>query len=139
MNQVSSNGQSTLQSDLGLILDDPFAQPYYKIESADAYYMLGLRDLGISSAKKVVLIDPKNPTYLQVLATMQETAGNFSEAIMTRSTLTKYDPYNVKNYLQLAKLYKQVGDRTSAIKMRDKIVELAPNSESAESVKAEIQ
>ena len=139
MNQVNSNGASTLQSDLSFILDDPFAQPYYKIEAADAFYILGIKDLAVSSAKRVVEIDPINPTYLSVLATMQETAANFSEAIKIRITLSEYDPYNVKNYLQLIKLYKQVGDTPGAVKMRDKIIALAPNSETAELAKVEIQ
>jgi O-antigen ligase len=139
MNQMNSNGGSTLQSDLSFILDDPFAQPYYKIEAADAFYILNIKDLAISSAKRVVEIDPINPTYLSVLATMQETAANFSEAIKIRITLSEYDPYNVKNYLQLVKLYKQVGDSPSAVKMRDKIIALAPNSETAELAKIEIQ
>jgi tetratricopeptide (TPR) repeat protein len=73
------------------------------------------------------------------LATMYETMGKYSDAIKQRTDLINYDPNNAKNYLQLIKLYKQVGDLNSATKMYEKIISLAPNSEAANLAKAEIQ
>jgi len=138
-NQVSAQGQGTLQTDLNLVINDPLAQPYYKIESADIFYMLGDSQSAIDAAEKIVKLDPVNSTYLGVLATMYEQSSRFNDAIKQRIILSKYDPNNAKNYLQLLKLYKQIGDSQNAVKMRDQIISLAPNSETANLAKSEIQ
>lgn len=137
MNQINNGAQSTLQKDLNFILMDSFAQPYYKIEAADAFYMLRMNDQAIKGAEHVVKLDPVNPIYMGTLATMYETMGQYTNAISLRVKLIAFDPYNAKNYLQLLKLYKQVGDLQSAIKMQDKIITLAPNSETANLAKSE--
>ena len=138
MNQINNGAQSTLQEDLNFILMDPFAQPYYKIEAADAFYMLRMNDQAINGAEHVVKLDPVNPIYMGTLATMYETIGQYTNAINLRIKITSFDPYNAKNYLQLLKLYKQVGDLQNAIKMREKIITLAPNSETANLAKSEV-
>lgn len=138
MNQINNGAQSTLQEDLNFILMDPFAQPYYKIEAADAFYMLRMNDQAIKGAEHVVKLDPVNPIYMGTLATMYETMGQYTNAINLRVKLISFDPYNAKNYLQLLKLYKQVGDLENAIKMREKIITLAPNSETANLAKSEV-
>ena len=138
-NQASTQGQGTLQADLSLVISDPLAQPYYKIEAADMFFMLGDNQAAITAAEKVVKYDPINSTYLGVLATMYEAAGRFNEAINQRVILSKYDPNNARNYLQLIKLYKQVGDITNATRMLDKIVLLTSDSEVADLARSELQ
>ena len=138
-NQASTQGQGTLPADLSSVIDDPLAQPYYKIEAADMFFMLGDNQAAITAAEKVVEYDPINSTYLGVLATMYEAAGRFDEAINQRVTLSRYDPNNAKNYLQLIKLYKQVGDLANAKLMLDKIVLLTPGSEVADLARRELQ
>lgn len=137
--QTTQNNQSKIQGDLEFIINDPFSQPYYKIESADSLYMLGLRDIAIESARKVVAIDPINPTYIGVLATMYEASGGYNNAIKQRINLINVDPNNAKNYLQLLRLYKQIGDVNNASLMLGKIISLTPNSEIAKLAKSEIQ
>jgi O-antigen ligase len=138
-NQVSTQGQGTLQTDLNLVINDPLAQPYYKIEAADMFFMLGNIQEAITAAEKVLRQDPINPTYIGVLATMYEASGRFNKAIDQRIELSKYDPNNAKNYLQLIKLYKQVGDITNATQMLNKIVSLTPSSEVADLARRELQ
>ena len=138
-NQISSQGQGNLQADLNLVINDPLAQPYYKIEAADMFFMLGNSQAAITAAEKVVKQDPINPTYIGVLATMYEASSRFNEAIDHRLTLSKYDPNNAKNYLQLIKLYKRVGDMTNAKQMLNRIVSLTPNSEVADLARKELQ
>jgi len=137
-NQASAQGQDTLRADLNSVINDPFAQPYYKIEAADMFYMLGDIQVAISAAKKVVKQDPINPTYHGVLATMLEASSQLKESIDQRIILSKYDPNNAKNYLQLIKLYKQVGDLDSATRMLNKIISLTPNSEVADLARKEL-
>jgi len=138
-NQASTQGQGTLPADLSSVIDDPLAQPYYKIEAADMFFMLGDNQAAITAAEKVVEYDPINSTYLGVLATMYEAVGRFDEAINQRVTLSRYDPNNARNYLQLIKLYKQVGDLANAKLMLDKIVLLTPGSEVADLARRELQ
>jgi tetratricopeptide (TPR) repeat protein len=138
-NQISTQGQGNLQTDLNLVINDPLAQPYYKIEAADMFFMLGNGQEAITAAEKVLRQDPINPTYIGVLATMFEASGRFNEAIDQRIELSKYDPNNAKNYLQLVKLYKQVGDITNATQMLNKIVSLTPSSEVADLARRELQ
>lgn len=138
-NQISSQGQGNLQADLNLVINDPLAQPYYKIEAADMFFMLGNSQAAITAAEKVVKQDPRNPTYIGVLATMYEASSRFNEAIDHRLTLSKYDPNNAKNYLQLIKLYKRVGDMTNAKQMLNRIISLTPNSEVADLARKELQ
>jgi O-antigen ligase len=138
-NQISTQGQGNLQTDLNLVINDPLAQPYYKIEAADMFFMLGNTQAAITAAEKVLRQDPINPTYIGVLATMFEASSRFNEAIDQRIELSKYDPNNAKNYLQLIKLYKQVGDVTNATQMLNKIVSLTPSSEVADLARRELQ
>ena len=138
-NQARTQGQGTLQADLSSVISDPLAQPYYKIEAADMFFMLGDNQAAITAAEKVVKYDPINSTYLGVLATMYEAVGRFDEAINQRVTLSRYDPNNARNYLQLIKLYKQVGDLANATRMLDKIVLLTPGSEVADLARRELQ
>jgi len=138
-NQVSTQGQDTLYAGLILVINDPLAQPFYKIDAADMLFRMGDSQAAIVSAEKVVKQDPINPTYLGVLATMYEAASRFNEAINQRLTLSKYDPNNAKNYLQLIKLYKQVGDITKATQILNKIVSLTPSSEVADLARRELQ
>lgn len=138
-NQVNTIGQGTLQTDLSLVINDPFAQPYYKIEAADMFFMMGNTQAAITAAEKVVEQDPINPTYIGVLATMYEASGRINEAIDQRRALSKYDPNNAKNYLQLVKLYKKVGDRTNTEQMVNKIMLLTPGSELADLAQSELQ
>jgi tetratricopeptide (TPR) repeat protein len=69
---------------------------------------------------------------------MYEDTNEYEKSIALRTTSSKYDPYNVKNYLQLARLYKITGNNSKAIEMKRKINELDPSSEFAKIVNTEI-
>ena len=70
---------------------------------------------------------------------MYETSGEYNNAIKQRINLINVDPNNAKNYLQLLRLYKQIGDVNNASLMLGKIISLTPNSEIAKLAKSEIQ
>jgi hypothetical protein len=130
--------QSTTSSELNSIVNDPFAQPWYKVTSADMLFQLGLKAQAIQAMEQILKIDQNNPVYLNVLASMYEDTNEYDKSITLRTTSSKYDPYNVKNYLQLARLYKTTGNITKAIEMKRKINELDPSSEFAKIVNTEI-
>jgi tetratricopeptide (TPR) repeat protein len=86
----------------------------------------------------ILKIDQNNPVYLNVLASMYENTNEYEKAINLRIKSSEYDPYNVKNYLQLARLYKVTGKTDRALEMKKKINELDPVSEFAKIVNNEI-
>lgn len=139
LSQVSNQSQGSFKTDLNSVINDPLAQPIYKIEAADMFYMLGDSQGAINGAEKVLKQDPINSTYLGVLATMYERSNRYSDAIDQRLILSKYDPYNVKNYLQLIKLYKQAGNLAKATEKLNKIISLNPNSEVADLARKELK
>lgn len=134
----SAGNQNTVLSELNSIIEDPFAQPWYKATSADMMYQLGLKAQAIQSMERVLKIDQNNPVYLNVLASMYEDTNEYEKSINLRTKSSKYDPYNVKNYLQLARLYKITGNDIKALEMKKKINELDSDSEFAKIVNTEI-
>jgi O-antigen ligase len=137
LNSASSN-QNTALSELNSIINDPFAQPWYKATSADTLYQLGFKTQAIQSMELILKIDQNNAIYLNVLASMYENTNEYEKAINLRIKSSKYDPYNVKNYLQLARLYKVTGKTDRALEMKRKINELDPVSEFTKIVNNEI-
>lgn len=135
----SASNQSTALTELNSIIADPFAQPWYKATAADTLYQLGLKAQAIESMVRVLKIDQNNPLYLSTLASMYEDTNDFEKAISLRMKSSKYDPYNLKNYLQLARLYKVTGNDAGADEMKTKINALDSASEFAKIVNTEIE
>lgn len=125
-------------TELTSIIDDPFAQPWYRATAADTLYQLGLKSQAIQSMERILEIDPKNPVYLNVLASMYEDTSDFEKSINYRIKSSKYDPYNLKNYLQLARLYKATGNIAAAKEIKTKMNKLNSDSEFAKLVNTEI-
>ena len=138
MNFAASN-QNTALTELNSIIEDPFAQPWYKATAADTLYQLGLKSQAIESMERILKIDQTNPVYLNTLASMYENTNDFEKAISLRMKSSKYDPYNLKNYLQLARLYKVTGNDAGANEMKTKINALDSASEFAKIVNTEIE
>ena len=135
----SASDQSIALTELNSIIEDPFAQPWYKATSADTLYQLGLKSQAIESMERILKIDQTNPVYLNTLASMYENNNDFEKSINLRIKSSKYDPYNVKNYLQLARLYKVTGNDAGANEMKTKINTLDSASEFAKIVNTEIE
>jgi tetratricopeptide (TPR) repeat protein len=69
---------------------------------------------------------------------MYEYKGRYEEAIKVREQVKIYDPHNLNNYLQLARLYKDTNDVTKALEMKLIVINQAPNSPQAKSAQEEI-
>lgn len=122
-----------------LVIKDPFAQPALKMESA--YFLLrgGLNSDGFTALEDLIKVDPKSQAIFTVLAASYEENSRFEDAIRVRTQLINRDPQNAKNYLQLARLYKEIGNNVKANEMKEMIILIAPNSEAADFAKKEIQ
>jgi O-antigen ligase len=134
----AASDQGKVLSDLDSVIKDPFAQPWYKATSADMLYQFGLKAQAIQAMEQILKLDQNNPVYLNVLASMYEETNEYEKSIILRSKLSEYDPYNVKNYLQLARLYKFIGNDSKAFEIKKKINQLDPSSEFAKLVNTEI-
>ena len=88
---------------------------------------------------RLLKIDQNNAIYLNVLASMYENTNEYEKAINLRIKSSKHDPYNVKNYLQLARLYKVTGNDAGANEMKTKINTLDSASEFAKIINTEIE
>jgi O-antigen ligase len=115
------------------IVDNPFSDPFYKYRAA-----FFLSDMGFTDEAYVIISnlhknDPKNPDYMQGLASFEELRKNIPNAIAIRNEISIGDPWNAANYLKLLLLYKNSGDLLNATAMKDKILSFAPNTEIAKS------
>jgi tetratricopeptide (TPR) repeat protein len=114
-----------------LCLSDPFSDPFYKYRSAFFLSDMGLTDEAYVIISNLHKIDPKNPNYMQGLASFEELRKNIPNAISIRNEISKGDPWNAANYLKLLVLYKDSGDLVNASAMKDKILSFASNTEIA--------
>ena len=120
------------------VINDPLAQPAYKLEAANYLIQSGFEIEGLNEFKRLADQNRIHPTFLIPLASMYEYKGRFEEAISVRESIIEYDPDNLNNYLQLARLYKDTNNQFKALKMRDIILSLGPNTDQAKSVLNEI-
>jgi len=135
----STRDQNSALTELNSIIDDPFAQSWYKVTAADTLYQLGLKSQAIESMERIIKINQSNPLYLNLLASMYEDNNDFEKSMYLRIKSSKFDPYNLKNYLQLARLYQATGNSVGANDMKVKINTLDPGSEFAKIVNSEIK
>jgi O-antigen ligase len=113
------------------VFNNKFTDPYYKVQSANSIYIMGYKKEASLEVKKLLQEDPRNLDYLGVIAFLEVSDNNISDAIITRIKIITYDPWNAQNYLELGKLYKLSGDLTKAAEMKDKILSFAGNTDIA--------
>jgi len=76
-------------------------------------------------------MDPINPEFLRGKVFIEETRNNLEGVISAREQISKVDPWNADNYLQLIKLYKFKGDLSKAEELKKTIVSFASGTEIA--------
>ena len=113
------------------VFNNKFTDPFYKVQSANSIYIMGYKNEASLEVKKLLQEDPRNLDYLAVIAFLEVSDNNISKAIITRTKIAKYDPWNAQNYLELGKLYKLSGDLTKAAEMKDEILSFADNTDIA--------
>ena len=84
--------------------------PFYKLKAAERVAMAGNKEEGLRVMQKLHAYDPRNLDYLLSLAALAQNMEDYRFAIETRETITKYDPWNAKNYLDLGLVYKFLGN-----------------------------
>jgi tetratricopeptide (TPR) repeat protein len=136
---ANNNNAQELQSIAKKIIDNPVADPNYKIAASNFLLTVGASSAGIDSLQKIVEQDSRSTQALSSLANYYESIGNYPDAINYRLKVAKFDPYNCRNYLKLGTYYKKQGDLISTAMMLDKILRLAPNSDVATAARQELR
>ena len=91
-------------------LTTPLIEPNYKIITASYLAQNGFLSEGIENLKKLSTQDPRNIDTWTYLAEFSERTQQLDSAITYREKITLLDPYNTRNYLQLAREYKAKGN-----------------------------
>ena len=110
------------------LLGSPLADPNYKFLASIYLADMGLTDQAISTLLILNREDPRDLNVLLALSEFEKNEGNFKEAIFYRVEISKLDPWNAENYLELGKIYVSVGDFKSAAEMKSKIIDFASST-----------
>jgi tetratricopeptide (TPR) repeat protein len=116
----------------------PLIEPAYKINSAAYLVANGFTQEGLAILVRLHDLDPRNLDTLSLLADFSLQLGKTDVAISYREKISKLDPWNAKNYLELGRKYKSVGDLVKMNEMRVKINSFAPDTEEAKQANLEL-
>jgi O-antigen ligase len=106
----------------------PWINPIYKITSASYLANSGFPKEGIEVLEEIVDKDKRSDDALALLATYYAQLSRLDLAIEKRVALTKLDPWNAANYLELGRLYKATGDFVKMTEVKIKILGFAPDT-----------
>ena len=115
------------------VIENPLNDPFYKYRSALFLYDMGFKDRSYEVISELLIKDPINADLLRGKVFIEESRGSITEVINARERISKVDPWNADNYLQLLKLYKANNDLPNALIMQEKILNFAPGTEIAKS------
>lgn len=110
---------------------NPIVDPYYMFLVNLAFIDSGLDEEGYSGVNLLLKQDPRNLAYLNYIAYLSETKKDIKTAINSRISITKFDPWNLRNMYLLGELYLVTSDLEKARKYFNEIVAIAPQSEEA--------
>ena len=113
------------------IFNMPLIDPNYKLAAAKRIAMTGKTDESLSELKLLNKYDPRNLDYLLALSALNENIGDYRNAILKRNEITKLDPWNAKNYLELGRNYKLIGEFIEMERCKKIILEFASNTPEA--------
>ena len=113
------------------VLSNPLAEPYLKFQAAIQLYESGNTELAASEITKLSELDPRNLEFLNALVLISEKNGNLGQSISYRKEIKKLDPWNAKNLVGLAKLYKLNGQEVELRGTVEEVISFAPNTEMA--------
>jgi O-antigen ligase len=128
------NKQPVLQY-VNKVLDSQLVDPFYKYRSAFFLYDMGYKEKSYKVFSDLIENDPINPDFLRGKVFIEESRNNLKEVISTREQISKVDPWNADNYLQLMKLYIANNDLPKAMEIQEKILNFASGTQIAKTAK----
>ena len=88
---------------------------------------------GMNSLELILRDDDRNQDAAALLATYYFQLNEIQRVITLRERIQNLDPYNFNNLLELGRCYKLTNSLESMAKIRNRIIDLAPNSKEAKS------
>jgi len=113
------------------IFNTSLIDPNYKFVVAKQVAMTGKKDEALSELKLLNKYDSRSLDYLLALSGLSENMGDYRYSILKRNEITKLDPWNAKNYLELGRDYKLIGEFTEMERCKKIILEFAANTPEA--------
>lgn len=113
------------------VLNTPLVDPFYEYRCAFFLYDMGYKDESYKVYSDLLVLDPINPNFLKGKVFIEETRNNLAGVIIAREQISKVDPWNAENYLQLINLYKLNNELGKAEEMKEKINSFASGTEIA--------
>jgi tetratricopeptide (TPR) repeat protein len=120
------------------VLKIPFLDPYYKVILADILFRSGYTSDAKNLAQSLLKQYPDNVDIALALTYFNEATGDVLEAIKLRQEISRLDPWNAKNFLNMGQLYEYTKQTKEAQKSYLRIIQFAPNSELAKTAQEKL-
>jgi O-antigen ligase len=106
-------------------LKAPLQDLQYKVMTATYLHGMGFQQEALNLLEQLHLEDPYNLDALTFLASFYENLGQVDNALVAREKISKLDPWNANNYLQMAFNYKFLGNNAQQQIYLDKVLTFA--------------
>jgi O-antigen ligase len=106
-------------------LKAPLQDLQYKVMTATYLHGMGFQQEALNLLEQLHLEDPYNLDALTFLASFYENLGQVDNALVAREKISKLDPWNANNYLQMAFNYKFLGNKVQQQNYLDKVLTFA--------------
>ena len=106
-------------------LKAPLQDLQYKVMTATYLHGMGFQQEALSLLEQLHLEDPYNLDALTFLASYYENLSQVDKALVAREKISKLDPWNASNYLQMAFNYKFLGNKVQQQNYLDKVLSFA--------------
>jgi O-antigen ligase len=106
-------------------LKAPLQDLQYKVMTATYLHGMGFQQEALNLLEQLHLEDPYNLDALTFLASFYENLGQIDNALVARQKISKLDPWNANNYLQMAFNYKFLGNKAQQQIYLDKVLTFA--------------
>ncbi len=106
-------------------LKAPLQDLQYKVMTATYLHGMGFQQEALNLLEQLHLEDPYNLDALTFLASFNENLGQVDNALVAREKISKLDPWNANNYLQMAFNYKFLGNNAQQQIYLDKVLTFA--------------
>lgn len=121
------------------VMNNSFTDPNYKFLVSLYMVDAGNLEVGHLNIVKLHEYDPRNLDYLNWLVQYERSFNNRVAEIVYREKITQLDPWNASNYLELGKLYKDIGDDVKSQYMFEHVLSFDSFSETASQARIELK
>jgi len=126
---ISTQSDQMINYYANTIIESSMVDPFYKYLAAISFFDIGQTDKAYKITKTLYSEDGNNLEFLKGLIALENYKQNYTAVLKARIEMTKLDPWNAENYLQLLIIYKNQGDLEKAKQMKNIILSFAPNSD----------